>query len=125
MEQKKQLTLQEAIEQGYTHYLDNGEIARELDEIDTKEDGWEEEFPDGADLLKPEAIQTVNVKPDHLKELLADRIATESYEIVNDDLADRIYNHLMKMDCAGIANQINEYCSKFKHYETANAILVK
>ena len=125
MEQKKQLTLQEAIEQGYTHYLDNGEIARELDEIDTEEDGWEEEFPDGADLLKSQAIQTVNVTPDYIKNLLSDTITENAYEIVNDDLADRIYNHLMKMDCTGIANQINEYCSKFKHYETANAILIK
>jgi hypothetical protein len=122
MEQKK-LTLQEAISAGYTHYLDDQDYARELSDIYPYEDDGG--FPEGADLLLPEYTRTVQIKPDNIKDLLADWISERAMEIIDEQTVDKLYDHLMKMDCTSIANQINEYCSKFKHYERANAILVK
>jgi hypothetical protein len=122
MEQKK-LTLQEAISAGYTHYMDDHDYARELSEIYPYEDDGE--FPEGADLLLPDATQTVEIKPDNIKNLLADWISERAMDIIDEHTVDKIYEHLLKMDYTPIANQINEYCSKFTHYKRANAILVK
>lgn len=122
MEQKR-LTLDEAIEQGYTHYLDENNAVRPLDDIDPEDEY--EEFPEGSELMKPGIIQTINVKPEYIQGLIADLLSERAAEEVDDQLVDKIYDHLMMMDCTGIAAQINEYCSKFKHYEIANAILVR
>lgn len=103
---KKSLTVQQAIEQGYEHYLEDGEEDQQLQDIRGAFE-CEKDFEKNLVLAEKEWQYAKGMTQEEIKDLLADRIAHNhcddtgiQYEVV--------YNIIMRLDFQDVEDRITE-----------------
>lgn len=100
---KQQLTVKQALELRYQHYLGDGEYIQEIEDIDE-----DDEFPHGAVLCDTLGIPVVKITSAVIQDLIADWI----YRHVGDkceaeSIAERAYKKIMATDFSDTADMIN------------------
>lgn len=118
----EKLTLQQAIDLGYTHYVDDNDCASSLEDIEDEED---EDFPDGAIILSPKRIQTISVTPREIRDLLEEFLCNRASDIAGENICEMVEATCSGLNCGQFADHINDHFKDIYHYETTNLILTK
>jgi len=104
------LTIKEALSQGYTKCGDNKKEWQTLDDISEL---GKEDFVDRDIVLAEKESFSPSISEDKIKELLADYISDEWYERCPDD-TDEVYNKVSEVDVTDVTKRINENLSDKK-----------
>lgn len=115
---KQQLTVKEALEQGYTSYGSEDEF-NEIEDIDE-----DDEFPHGAQLFSPIGSPLISVTNDQIREVISEWCAARISDYCNEQAAERAFNDLMKMDFSSTVDQINFHFKDKIYYRLTDIELI-
>lgn len=126
MDQKQeQLTIEQAINQGYTHYFHEGDgfqatkiLSRGIDD---------NEWSRGLELVSQESYNPSGIDAESLIELIADHIEDRHADDTGDDTT-QVYEALMTIDpiaCQSLIDVIEQKLSGLHYYRSSGIKLVK
>ena len=115
MKTPKTLTLKEALNQGYTHFIfghpsDGYQTTHELFEITQKEIDQGNLYLADKRCFAPSGITN-----EEIKNLIANEIAVNHYDNTGDD-TDTVYDAVREIDFSGVEQRIDEALQKLKSF---------
>lgn len=115
---KQKLTIDQAIDHGFSMYLNGDEVAFIDDIIEQKD-----VFPEGAQLLDPKENQTVVVTNESIRDLIGEFISNSAGDLCGETCSAKVYNHACEVDWTPVTEFINEQFKKFTYHKISNAVL--
>ncbi len=117
---KNELTVKEALEQGYEYYVYDSDGWQSLKDISDMDMNWDRDD-----------ISLVNKDPSHPFGLDAKYIAETLAEIISINYSDEsgfdgddVYDAIKDLDLSETENKINESLSKINHYRSSGIKLI-
>jgi len=117
MENKK-LTIEEALEQGYTMCIYGG-YSNALDLI---EDAKDIDFTREPYFLEPTMSHPGGLSSKEIAEMMAEQLQLNYSELVDDD--ETVYNIIKELDFKDMEDKITEALSKVNYYPSTNIKLI-
>lgn len=115
---KQQLTVKQALEQGYTFYGDEDYMS-EIEDLDN-----DDEFPYGSQLFNPIGSPLISVTNDQIRDVISEWVAARISDYCNEQAAEIAFNDLMKMNFASTVDQINHHFKDKIYYTLTDIELI-
>lgn len=124
MEKKeiRELTVKEAIEQGYTMYCFNDDGFQGLRDIEDVDD--EDLSRNDIRLVEKEHYHPSGLSSKDIAEILAEHIEVSHYSDSGDD-TEAVFNAINDLDFTEAENKISEALSKLKYYRATDIKLIQ
>ena len=117
----KELTVKEALEQGYTHYVYNDDGYQSLKDIaDTELINFNKE---DIRIVCKEPQHPAGIDSKEIAELLADHLQCQYEDLVNDD-TNSVFDAIMELDFSDMENKIAEALEKINYYSATDIKLI-
>lgn len=118
----KQLTVKEALEQGYESFVYDSDGYQSIKPIDIEDINWSR---DDISLVEKESFSPIGLEEDILKEMIIESIWNNHYENTGDD-TNAIEDSLkpLNLDLSKIKLQIDEALSELKYYKSSGIKLI-
>lgn len=125
-QQQEQLTVQEALEQGYTKYIyDKSDfmIVREITDLlhDDNADEWDRPLI----LCNKEPESPFGISSKDIAELLADHLEDNHRGEFGGDYTNAVFDAINELDFTEAENKISEALSKLHYYRATNIKLIR
>lgn len=116
----EQLTVKDAIEQGYEHFVYNSDGYQSLKELTSNDIDWSRDdiYVVGKEPLHPKGL-TAN----ELADFIGDRLEADYYEITGSD-SNSVYDAIIEVDFSDIEMRINKALEKVNYYEATKIKLI-
>jgi hypothetical protein len=122
MIQEETLTVKQALEQGYTHYVFNSDGFQSLKDIVHISD---EDFNrDDIRVVEKESYHPYGISSKDIAELLADHLESNNGENTGDDTS-QVYDTIMELDFTEAENKITEALSAINYYRASKIKLIR
>jgi len=118
-EEQKQLTVKEALEQGYEKFCYANEGFQALHDI---KEANEQDFARGVEIISKEPFYA-GIDADSLKELIAEDIECNWVDQTGDD-TEQVFNAVKELDFTDMAKMINDKLNAIPYYRSTGIKLV-
>ena len=116
-----ELTVKEAIREGYTHYGIDGRDWQTVEDLGDIEDN---DFEEWDLILFEKKSNCTSISNNELSDLLSDYIGEQDSENSGRD-DDQVYDEIKNIDYTEIVNTINKSLEKYKYWSSTNIKLIK
>lgn len=116
----QQLTVKEALEQGYEYYVYNDDGYQALNHISYMEMDFKR---DDISIVNKDSYHPLGLDAKSIAELLAETI-NYNHACDSGDDTEQVYNAIMDIDFSDVEQRISEALSKLHYYRSSNIKLI-
>lgn len=117
---KLQLTVQEALEQGFTHFVYDEDGFQRIQDIIIDEIDFSR---DNISLVQKESYHPSGLDSEQIAEMLGEAILLNHQDDTGDDTED-VYDAIMEIDFSDVSKKIDEALSHLNYYRSAGIKLI-
>lgn len=123
MEKAAQLTVAQALAEGYTHFVYGNDGFQRVKQIEPEEIDWKR---DDISIVEKEGFHPTGIDEDNLKDMIIDHIWQQHYDDTNDDDDNVIEEAIrpLNLDLSNVIKQIDEALTSITTYKSAGIKLI-